>query len=503
MFTTWWEDSIQVLSKGGLWWYGIHITDKAGNWSTEPNPPGPIEIVLFDEQKIVQEVILDIGMPYSEDRGCGNFYYYPNGCGGPYHGFYMGVCTDLVTDGYNAALDMGAKLFNLSDDFERDAVEHPERYQYRTIRWSPDMYYYFRYNQQILSHDTPYMPGDIAFFNLRGGRIDHVSIVSEVDKNGRPLRMIHATGLSIYYPTGLALEENWNAHSDYESHVIGHGRLISFFDNSLNLTNYQQENSKTLSITLESSDVKLRLIDNNGRWEDGVYNNDLFGFNDSEFLPYIPGCEYDKSSLRETISIYLGQNDTDRFFAEITAREDTTYTLTIQARDGSEEIFFHSFTEDIKKGEVQVVRIDLNRTGPISFMVKDPIAIPAIEIPEEIRLLGITGGSASATLEISEKNGEMPLINANVSIMALLPHLGPGLPDSQVQIIPENFELLAGSKRHIDIQIDLQGVNPGLYLSSLLIRSDDSVTYRVRIMLIVRDINGVGRMFLPLVTKSE
>jgi len=46
MFTTWWEDSIQVLSKGGLWWYGIHITDKAGNWSTEPNPPGPIFIVV-------------------------------------------------------------------------------------------------------------------------------------------------------------------------------------------------------------------------------------------------------------------------------------------------------------------------------------------------------------------------------------------------------------------------------------------------------------------------
>ena len=41
---------------------------------------------------IVSEARLDIGMPYNVNRGCTSPY---SGCGGPYHGFYAGVCTDL------------------------------------------------------------------------------------------------------------------------------------------------------------------------------------------------------------------------------------------------------------------------------------------------------------------------------------------------------------------------------------------------------------------------
>ena len=41
-----WSDSIQVnVPPGGLWWYGVHIRDNAGNVGFEPEPPGPIVIV--------------------------------------------------------------------------------------------------------------------------------------------------------------------------------------------------------------------------------------------------------------------------------------------------------------------------------------------------------------------------------------------------------------------------------------------------------------------------
>ena len=41
-----WSDSIQVnVPPGGLWWYGIHVRDNAGNVGFEPEPPGPIVIV--------------------------------------------------------------------------------------------------------------------------------------------------------------------------------------------------------------------------------------------------------------------------------------------------------------------------------------------------------------------------------------------------------------------------------------------------------------------------
>jgi murein DD-endopeptidase MepM/ murein hydrolase activator NlpD len=47
LWTFWWTDSIQVFRpSGGLWWYGLHVTDLAGNCTLEPDPPGPLTIVM-------------------------------------------------------------------------------------------------------------------------------------------------------------------------------------------------------------------------------------------------------------------------------------------------------------------------------------------------------------------------------------------------------------------------------------------------------------------------
>ncbi|MCB0309271.1 MAG: hypothetical protein KDD48_07850, partial [Bdellovibrionales bacterium] len=51
----------------------------------------PRILILKNFGPIVREARLDIGMPYNTNRGCPSPYV---GCGGPFHGFSAGVCTD-------------------------------------------------------------------------------------------------------------------------------------------------------------------------------------------------------------------------------------------------------------------------------------------------------------------------------------------------------------------------------------------------------------------------
>jgi len=46
-FTFWWSGSVRVFRpSAGLWWYGLHVSDRAGNLTVEPNPPGPLLIAI-------------------------------------------------------------------------------------------------------------------------------------------------------------------------------------------------------------------------------------------------------------------------------------------------------------------------------------------------------------------------------------------------------------------------------------------------------------------------
>ena len=78
-----------------------------GEFIQSPNYNAGFFILQYTEPTPVSEARADIGMPYSVYRGCPSPYV---GCGGPYHGFYYGVCTDLAMDAYSAAIP-----FNLQD----------------------------------------------------------------------------------------------------------------------------------------------------------------------------------------------------------------------------------------------------------------------------------------------------------------------------------------------------------------------------------------------------
>ena len=154
------------------------------------------------QEKLLEEARLDIGMPYSFDRGCNT----PDeGCGGPYHGFTAGYCTDLVLDAYTFGLE-----FDIDYALEQDAYAHPDHfYRWRDARDAHDMWRYFHFSGQMLPAEADFLPGDVVFFDWSGdGEIDHVALVGEVEF-GRPVTLVDATGVTEQNPTGLAAELDW------------------------------------------------------------------------------------------------------------------------------------------------------------------------------------------------------------------------------------------------------------------------------------------------------
>jgi hypothetical protein len=46
--TSYFGSFLDAPSEIGTYWYGIHVVDNAGNWSVEPDPPGPIQVTVIE-----------------------------------------------------------------------------------------------------------------------------------------------------------------------------------------------------------------------------------------------------------------------------------------------------------------------------------------------------------------------------------------------------------------------------------------------------------------------
>ncbi|GAB4578900.1 MAG: hypothetical protein Fur0022_16370 [Anaerolineales bacterium] len=211
-----------------------------------------LQFTAFPEKPLA-EARLDLGMPYQFDRGCPDPYL---GCGGPFHGFYSGFCTDLILDAYTYGAD-----FDIQFDLEQDIRAHPEHfYRWHDARNAHDMWRFFSYSGQMLPNTAPYTPGDIVFFDwTEDGEIDHVALVSEVDENHRPVNLLDATGKTDFNPSGLATELPWQEFFDRTAR--GHARWSGAYQPIIPFPAQTQ----MLQVAASGANINLRLTDSAGK----------------------------------------------------------------------------------------------------------------------------------------------------------------------------------------------------------------------------------------------
>ncbi len=296
---------------------------------------------------VLEEARKDIGMPYALTRGCPS----PNtGCGGPFHGFYSGDCTDLVIDAYKEGAG-----FNIQQAINLDFWAHPDHYYYWQIaRSSQDMWRYFAYTGQILMHDQPYLAGDIIFFDWDGdGVSDHVSIVSEVNRRGRPIKMIDATGIINDNPTGLAAELSWQPYHDGQ--VQGHVRWSGTARPENQTANKEDS---FLLVALDSPGAKLRLLDDQGQ-----------AIGDDELQ--IKNGTYTDINSGAVIAVRSPETNSVWYFIEISTPDTTAYQLGIQAVNNRTVTKDVSYQRSLGAGETQLIPIKLSQADE-RFTFSDP-----------------------------------------------------------------------------------------------------------------------------------
>ncbi|MGD9091287.1 MAG: DUF1287 domain-containing protein [Anaerolineales bacterium] len=283
---------------------GVAFTPNAYRVTQSADSPGLAFLATAEE--IVPEARLDIGMPYALDRGCESPF---EGCGGPYHGFYRGDCTDLVMDAYREGID-----FDIQSALMFDFYTNPRHYyRWQNARNSHDMYRYFAYTGQLIPPDEPYLAGDIVFFDWEADAVvDHVAIVSEVTKKNIPRKLIDATGFVDENPNGSAIELDWQHYHDIQT--IGHARwtgLYSFKDGE------SPTDIPILLVALDSTGAKVQVHD----MQDRLVSASTQG---------IEGSRYVNTGVGEVISIDNPMGNSDLYLVEIIGVKDGSYSLGIQ-----------------------------------------------------------------------------------------------------------------------------------------------------------------------------
>jgi cell wall-associated NlpC family hydrolase len=322
------------------------VAEKKGYTFSPPEYNVPVNLVaatglkfIASTDKIIAEARKDLGMPYDVQRGCPSPF---KECGGPYQGFYSGDCTDLVLDAYLAGVE-----FNIQIALERDASLHPQHYyRWRNARSSQDMYRYFVYTQQVLPDSQPYQPGDIVFFDWEGdGVVDHVSLVSEVGANGRPQRIIDASGVTNDNPGGLAADLPWTPLQG--GHVLGHARWLG---QGTQKTQAQPSQAPYLLVALDSAQAGLRLLDSSGLGI-GSRQNQLSG---GSYLDTGDGA---------LISLPLSSQENGIYFIELTTPTAAPYQLGVELVQSGDISSVYSFQDQIKAGESLLIPVQFQQEG--------------------------------------------------------------------------------------------------------------------------------------------
>jgi uncharacterized protein YijF (DUF1287 family) len=438
---------------------------------------------------IVSEARLDIGMPYDINRGCASPYI---GCGGPYHGFYKGVCTDLVLDAYNAGVP-----FNIQNALYQDYRANPGRYQWGSSRNAEDMRRYFKSNQQLLPHSQSYQPGDIAFFDWPGdgfGSANHVNIISEVDASGRPLRMVDASGVYGGNPSGRAFEHSWSSY--YDQYSQGHGRLSG---GSGAPRAPKQETLQVLRVTVDSASVALRLQDANGKFTSDTFDENLVASNSETFIPYIPGGAYADLGTSKIISVTQPVSNTTQYVVQVTGNSATSYQLTVQTIQNDSVTAATQFNRSIASGEMQGVTLQLSVPGGvITFTASDPAAMPKVTAsPTEIQMSGRPGTIARAAVTLTEVSNQQSFNGASASVSNVMNQAGQTIAGTSFTVTPANFSVPASGSQNVQLEINLANTSPGLYQGNLVITSTNGGTLSIPLSLSVEAFN----LSLPIILR--
>jgi hypothetical protein len=242
------------------------------------------------------------------------------------------------------------------------------------------------------------------------------------------------------------------------------------------------------------------LRDANGKFTSDTYDENLVASNIESFIPYIPGGAYADLGTGKVISVTQPLSNTTQYLVELMGEASVQYHLSIQTLQDGDVTASAYFTESIALGETQGITLQLSAPGGvISFVASTPAPMPKVSVtPGEIEMTGLPGASVQTATTVAETGGQQPLNGVFVSVSDVMNQNGQVVAGTLFTVTPASFNVPAGSSQGIQVQIDLTGIQPGIYQGNLLITSINGGTRSIPLSLVVRSFN----VYLPVMLKN-
>ncbi len=507
--------------------FTIHVIDLGGNRAIDP---GGYHYVTLNTgtsgTSIVNSARLDIGMPYNTERRpyCGSY--------GPWSS-RKGVCTDLVIDAYLkgtggngaggscgtstwAAMGLNVGGVNLEALLRADGRAHRGRYTWNSARNANDLRIYFQHNQIFLNKNQPWQIGDVVFFDWNdNGTTDHVGIVSGLDGNGNPTRIVHAPGggTSCDQQHDNACETNDSFMRTRWGAVQGHGRLtnqalvanlglFSIANIGADASSIQSTEVFTgnyLEVALNQPDpltIQMTLRDGQGRYLNGYPDETLFGSITDDAIPYLPYSEYEQDTESQTIRYYAPTAET--YQLEFNGGANTTYSFSVRTYQGATLVSQQTFTKSISVNENQSSLVTLVMQGNGTLAVNSTSPTPSDHIDYTTHLTATVNVNAPFVLtwNLTETTGLVSSGQITATISPLVSREGDTL--SITGFVTNSPTLNAGQsvQQHATITLG-KGSLGAIYEGSITVYSASGKKLIIPVSLTVNNYP----LFLPVVRR--
>ena len=510
--------------------FTIHVIDNAGNRAMDP---GGYRYVTFTapplNMSIVEAARSLSGMPYSATRRpyCGNK--------GPWRSV-NGVCTDLVIDAYLAgtggtgaggtcrsndwtwtAMGLSIGGVNLEAALRADAQAHPGRYRHRSARNSGDMRTYFAHNQIYLSKHEAWQPGDVVFLDWpnggrRDGWADHVGIITAVDGNSRPTRMMHAPGSSARCAHGHACEVTWNSY--YWDSTLGHGRLragMQTQEASTSATEWQAGEmiaatavytGHWIEATVDqpATTLQMTLRDADGRYVTDAMNDNLLAGNDETFIPYVAYATHEALSDTQVIRYYGPPEGNYRI--DLTGGAATDYSARLRLYNGATIRSEFTYYRHAQAGETQaIVVMAVTVNGETAIYPTAPAPTDHMSAPETLTASVAAGQPFALAWVVSETTGPFALGAITATLSGFTSRMGDDLMITVLESIEATLSAGASAAQELTAVFPATTLS-GVYYGTLTIHSASGKTHRVAVELDVQGSDMANAVYLPAVIRS-
>ncbi len=121
-----------------------------------------------------------------------------------------------------------------------------------------------------------------------------------------------------------------------------------------------------------------------------------------------------------------------------------------------------------------------------------------MQTPSHLELSAAAGSNTQLAFDINEVGGILPLNNASLTATELKSQMGGTISAARLSLSPNAFSLSPAGNQTVNLQVNLDGIAPGLYQGSIKLTSADANPLSIPLSVLVEPY----QRYLPMLRRN-